>query len=98
MTATPGSLCTSICPLSPVHDLVIKDNDLVVATHGRAFWILDDISPLRQLDAEVEVAPVISFCLQPPCASAPALTATRLCRRKSLRERIRRPEQSSTIT
>jgi photosystem II stability/assembly factor-like uncharacterized protein len=36
-------------PASPVHDLVIKDNDLVAATHGRAFWILDDISPLRQL-------------------------------------------------
>ncbi|MGC2172321.1 MAG: hypothetical protein WA623_13125 [Candidatus Sulfotelmatobacter sp.] len=35
-------------PPVPVHDLVIKDNDLVVATHGRAFWILDDVSPLRQ--------------------------------------------------
>ena len=35
-------------PTTPIHDLVIKDNDLVVATHGRAFWILDDISPLRQ--------------------------------------------------
>jgi len=35
-------------PTTPVHDLVVKDNDLVLATHGRAFWILDDISPLRQ--------------------------------------------------
>ncbi|MGA7565390.1 MAG: hypothetical protein WBW53_04880 [Terriglobales bacterium] len=35
-------------PNTPVHDLVIKDNDLVVATHGRSFWILDDVSPLRQ--------------------------------------------------
>jgi photosystem II stability/assembly factor-like uncharacterized protein len=43
-------------PVSPVHDLVIKDNDLVVATHGRAFWILDDISPLRQLTPEVQSA------------------------------------------
>ena len=41
-------------PISPVHDLVIKDNDLVVATHGRAFWILDDISPLRQLTSEIQ--------------------------------------------
>jgi photosystem II stability/assembly factor-like uncharacterized protein len=39
-------------PVSPVHDLVIKDNDLVIATHGRAFWILDDISPLRQFTSE----------------------------------------------
>ena len=35
-------------PTVPVHDLVIHDNDLVLATHGRSFWILDDISPLRQ--------------------------------------------------
>ncbi len=36
-------------PTVPVHDLVIKDDDLVVATHGRAFWILDDLTPLRKL-------------------------------------------------
>jgi photosystem II stability/assembly factor-like uncharacterized protein len=40
-------------PTTPVHDLVIKGNDLVVATHGRAFWILDDISPLRQFNGDV---------------------------------------------
>jgi photosystem II stability/assembly factor-like uncharacterized protein len=31
-------------PLVPVHDLIVKKDDLVVATHGRAFWILDDTS------------------------------------------------------
>ncbi len=40
-------------PTTPVHDLVVKDNDLVVATHGRAFWILDDLSPLRQFSDDV---------------------------------------------
>ena len=40
-------------PTTPVHDLVIKNNDLVVATHGRAFWILDDVSPLRQFSDDV---------------------------------------------
>jgi len=35
-------------PITPVHDLVVKNDDLVVATHGRSFWILDDVSPLRQ--------------------------------------------------
>jgi len=35
-------------PIVPVHDLAIKDGDLIAATHGRSFWILDDISPLRQ--------------------------------------------------
>ncbi|MGE3617581.1 MAG: WD40/YVTN/BNR-like repeat-containing protein [Gemmatimonadales bacterium] len=36
-------------PRVPVRDLVIKEGDLAIATHGRAMWILDDISPLRQL-------------------------------------------------
>jgi photosystem II stability/assembly factor-like uncharacterized protein len=40
-------------PTTPVHDLVIKENDLVVATHGRAFWILDDLSPLRQFSDDI---------------------------------------------
>ena len=38
-------------PPSSVRDLVIKDDDLVVGTHGRGFWILDNITPLRQHDA-----------------------------------------------
>ena len=38
-------------PRSPVHDLVVKGNDLVIATHGRSFWILDDVTPLRQVAA-----------------------------------------------
>ncbi len=37
-------------PATSVRDLIIKDNDLVVATHGRGFWILDDINRLRQID------------------------------------------------
>jgi photosystem II stability/assembly factor-like uncharacterized protein len=36
-------------PIVPVHDLAIKEGDLIAATHGRSCWILDDISPLRQL-------------------------------------------------
>jgi len=40
-------------PTAPVHDLVVKNDDLVVATHGRAFWILDDVSPLRQYSDEI---------------------------------------------
>ena len=33
-------------PHVPVHDLTVKDGDLVIATHGRALWILDDLTPL----------------------------------------------------
>ena len=36
-------------PATSIRDLVVKDDDLVVGTHGRSFWILDDITPLRQL-------------------------------------------------
>jgi photosystem II stability/assembly factor-like uncharacterized protein len=38
-------------PVVPVHDLIVKNDDLAIATHGRSFWILDDISPLRQMQA-----------------------------------------------
>jgi photosystem II stability/assembly factor-like uncharacterized protein len=40
-------------PTVPIHDLVIKDDDLVLATHGRAFWILDNITPLREFSDAV---------------------------------------------
>jgi hypothetical protein len=36
-------------PHTSMRDLLINDNDLIVATHGRSFWVLDDISPLRQI-------------------------------------------------
>ncbi|MFN8517538.1 MAG: hypothetical protein U0841_34215 [Chloroflexia bacterium] len=36
-------------PVVPIWDLVVKGTDLVAATHGRSFWILDDVTPLRQL-------------------------------------------------
>lgn len=39
-------------PITPVRDIQIqaRDNDLVIATHGRSFWVLDDITPLYQLN------------------------------------------------
>jgi photosystem II stability/assembly factor-like uncharacterized protein len=40
-------------PPVPVHDLTIKEGDLIAATHGRSFWVIDDLSPLRQLSASV---------------------------------------------
>ncbi len=42
-------------PTVPIHDLAIKNGDLVAATHGRSFWILDDVSPLRQMAAGVDL-------------------------------------------
>lgn len=40
-------------PVTPIHDIVIKNNDLVAGTHGRAFWILDDLTTVQQLSDEV---------------------------------------------
>jgi photosystem II stability/assembly factor-like uncharacterized protein len=40
-------------PPSSVRDITIKDDDLIAATHGRGFWILDDVTPLRQLEPKV---------------------------------------------
>ncbi|MDQ1639324.1 MAG: hypothetical protein QOF62_2663 [Pyrinomonadaceae bacterium] len=48
-------------PASSVRDLIIKGDDLCVATHGRGFWILDDITPLRQLETKVTTAGAYLF-------------------------------------
>jgi photosystem II stability/assembly factor-like uncharacterized protein len=56
-------------PATSVRDLMVKDNDLVVATHGRGFWILNDINPLREFGPDVTAADAHLF--------APA-TATRV--------------------
>ncbi|MBX3014934.1 MAG: glycosyl hydrolase [Caldilineaceae bacterium] len=39
-------------PITPIYDLVVKENDLVAGTHGRGFWIMDDLTPLHQYVAQ----------------------------------------------
>jgi photosystem II stability/assembly factor-like uncharacterized protein len=48
-------------PAISIRDLIVKDDDLVVGTHGRGFWILDDISALRQWSAEAATAAATLF-------------------------------------
>jgi len=48
-------------PASSVRDVIIKADDLIAATHGRGFWILDDITPLRQLETKVTSASAYLF-------------------------------------
>jgi photosystem II stability/assembly factor-like uncharacterized protein len=50
-------------PTVSVRDLVIHGDDLVIATHGRSFWILDDMTPLRQVDPKITASDV--FLYQP---------------------------------
>jgi photosystem II stability/assembly factor-like uncharacterized protein len=48
-------------PASSIRDLVIKDDDIVVGTHGRSFWILDDITPLRQISDQIASSDAFLF-------------------------------------
>lgn len=48
-------------PATSIRDLVIKDDDIVIGTHGRSFWILDNITPLRQVQAATAVHDVVMF-------------------------------------
>jgi photosystem II stability/assembly factor-like uncharacterized protein len=48
-------------PATSMRDLVVHRDDLVVGTHGRSFWILDDLTPLRQIDASVARSTVHLF-------------------------------------
>ncbi|HEX3131648.1 MAG TPA: hypothetical protein VH394_30205 [Thermoanaerobaculia bacterium] len=55
-------------PVSSVRDLEVHGDDLVVATHGRAFWVLDDLSPLRQLAADHRIEPAAPWLFAPATA------------------------------
>jgi photosystem II stability/assembly factor-like uncharacterized protein len=48
-------------PDTPVYDLVVEERDLVIATHGRGFQVLDDLEPLRQMSEAVTRQPVYLF-------------------------------------
>ena len=56
---------SSNLPVAPIHDLIVKDTDLVVATHGRSFWILDDLTPLHQMADAVANADAHLFAPRP---------------------------------
>ncbi len=51
-------------PATSVRDLLVKNDDLVAATHGRGFWILDDLTPLRQLNDSVAKSEAYLFVPQ----------------------------------
>src|SRR6202030_4237943 len=51
-------------PVTSIRDLVIHQDDVVVGTHGRSFWILDNITPLRQWTPQVAEADASLFAPQ----------------------------------
>lgn len=52
-------------PVVPIHDLTVKENDLILATHGRSFWVLDDITPLREMSDQIAQAKTHLFLPRP---------------------------------
>jgi photosystem II stability/assembly factor-like uncharacterized protein len=48
-------------PTTPIHDLIVHNDDLIVATHGRSFWVLDSLGPLRQASAGITGEPAHLF-------------------------------------
>ena len=60
-------------PVAPIHDLVVKDGCLVAATHGRSFWILDDLALLRQFADDLLERPAHLFKPDPTHRFLPIL-------------------------
>lgn len=48
-------------PITSIRDLHVRDNDLIAATHGRSFWMIDDLTPLHQLSAEMSKQEAVLF-------------------------------------
>jgi photosystem II stability/assembly factor-like uncharacterized protein len=48
-------------PPVPIHDLAVKNDNLVAATHGRSFWLIDDLTPLQQLTKEMNTQDLVLF-------------------------------------
>ncbi len=56
-----GRVCSSICRAVPFTISSSRNDDLVIATHGRSFWILDDVTPLRQVQAAAAASNVYLY-------------------------------------
>ena len=68
-------------PITPIADLEVRHGDLYAATEGRAFWALDDLTPLRQMSDQIAKSDVYLYAPRPALlggsASAPTTTAGR---------------------
>jgi photosystem II stability/assembly factor-like uncharacterized protein len=59
-------------PVTSIRDLAVHDDDLVIATHGRSFYVMDDVAPLRQMSAAVAAGGVFLFAPSPAYRLRPA--------------------------
>jgi len=63
-------------PHTSMRDLTVHGDDLIVGTHGRSFWILDDVTPLRQISKDMEKSPVYLFAPEDALEPAPRYTVS----------------------
>ena len=61
-------------PDVPIADLIVEGNELVIGTHGRSFWVLDNVTPLRQLTADLAETDAKMFTPPPGTRSGTGLT------------------------
>jgi photosystem II stability/assembly factor-like uncharacterized protein len=52
-------------PIVSIHDLHIRDNTLIAATHGRSFWMIDDLSPIQEINSEIKAKDFHLFSCKP---------------------------------
>ena len=64
-------------PVTPIYDLQVKDDDLVIGTHGRSFYILDDLTALREMTPDLADRPVHLFTLRDKVRMRPLPGAAR---------------------
>ncbi|HWP35936.1 MAG TPA: glycosyl hydrolase, partial [Gemmatimonadales bacterium] len=84
-------------PDVPVHDLIVEKNELVIGTHGRGFWVLDNIAPLRQASPERFAAE--AFLFTPPTAvrSGPGVTFSWWLKTKPQRASLELLDSAGTV-
>jgi hypothetical protein len=76
-------------PTVPVEDLRVKNGDLVLATHGRSIWILDDLTSVREMTPSIAAQPLHAFAPRPPFVGSIGVS------RERAREPLTEPRSTS---
>ena len=75
-------------PDVPVSDLVVEANELVISTHGRGFWVLDNVAPLRQVKPEVTAGDAYLFAPPVVIRSGPSATLSWYLKKPAVRLKL----------
>ena len=84
-------------PDVPVADLVVKDNELVIATHGRGFWVLDDIAALRQATPTVLASEAHLFAAPVAVRSGPGIAISWYLARAPVKARLEIVDSAGSV-